>query len=273
MVCDRSWPTWLSFLSFPSFPGDPVVFGGTVSQPLSRYLRKDWVSQFSGSDTMELEEFTRQNAPEEGGEAFQLENKKLLDVAVDGAVMARAGSMVGYTGDLSFTGKTSAEGGLTGFIKEQATSEGTPVMQAEGTGHLYLADRKKDIQVLSLDGDEAISVNGEDVLAFEDRVEYSISTIGSLSGAQAGGLTNVYLSGPGYVAISTHGDPLVLTPPVNTDPAATVAWSGHLSPGIDTNRSINDMVGQSAEETYQMAFTGDGGFVVIQPYEEATATQ
>jgi hypothetical protein len=171
-----------------------------------------------GSDTMDLGEFARTNAPDEGGDAFQLENSKLLDVAVDGTVMARAGSMVAHTGDLSFTGQSSAEGGLTGYVKEKMTSEGTPVMQAEGQGHLYLADRAKNVQVVHLDASEQLSVNGEDVLAFESSVDYEISTIGSISGSQAGGLTNVFLSGPGHVAITPHGDPLVVQPPVKSVP-------------------------------------------------------
>src|SRR6056297_3383704 len=116
---------------------------------------------------MNVEEFTQSNAPTEGGEGFQKENKRLLDIPVDGTVMVKAGSMVAYTGEMTFTGKSSAEGGLTGFVKEAVSGEGTPVMEAEGTGHLYVADQGKKIQILDLDADESISVNGSDVLAFE----------------------------------------------------------------------------------------------------------
>ncbi|WP_276271655.1 AIM24 family protein [Haloarcula litorea] len=217
---------------------------------------------------MELEDFVSENAPDESRDAFELENSKLLDIDVDGSVMTKAGAMVAYQGDLTFTGKSSAEGGLTGFIKDQVSSEGTPVMQVEGDGHVYVADQEKRIQILSLDEGESISVNGNDVLAFEDGVDYEIGTIGSVGGASAAGLTNVFLSGPGMVAITTHGDPLVLEPPVRTDPDATVAWSSDLSPSIETDRSLGDAIGQSSGETYQMAFDGTSGFVVVQPYEE-----
>jgi len=222
---------------------------------------------------MELDDFVSTHAPTEGTERFELENSKLLDVDVDGTILAKAGSMIGFEGDLSFTGKSSAEGGLTGFLKEKATSEGAPVMEIAGQGSVYLADQGKRIQLLSLDEGEAISVNGSDVLAFEDRVSYEIGVIGSLGGASAAGLTNVFLSGPGTVAITTHGDPLVLTPPVRTDPNATVAWSRNLSPSIESNRSLRDMVGQSSNERYQLTFDGDSGFVVVQPYEELPTHQ
>jgi uncharacterized protein (AIM24 family) len=222
---------------------------------------------------MELEDFVHENAPGEGQERFELENSKLLDIDVDGTVLAKAGSMVAFEGDLSFTGKSSAEGGLTGFLKEQATGEGTPVMEIEGQGSVYVADQGKRIQLLTLTESESISVNGNDVLAFEGSVDYEIGTIGSLAGASAAGLTNVFLSGPGTVAITTHGDPLVLRPPVRTDPHATVAWSSDLSPSVGTNRSLGDVIGQSSEERYQMTFEDESGFVVVQPFEEVPTQQ
>ena len=220
---------------------------------------------------MNVEEFTQSNAPKDGNSGFQKENKRLLDIPVDGTVMVKAGSMIGYTGELTFTGKSSAEGGLTGFVKEAVSSEGTPVMEAEGSGHLYVADQGKKVQILELDAEQSISVNGNDVLAFESTVDYEINTIGSLSEVAAGGLTNVYLTGPGEVALTTHGDPLVMTPPVFTDPDATVAWSSNLSPSIEMNKTFE--IGQTSGESIQMEFTGDEGFVVVQPNEEGSVTQ
>ena len=222
---------------------------------------------------MQLEQFIDANGPDSEATAsdsdasgFRKENNRLLKIPVDGLVTVKVGTMVADTGDLTFTGKSSAEGGLTGIVKDAVTDEGTPVMEAEGTGSLYLADQGKKVQILSLDADESISVNGTDVLAFEEGIDYEIGTIGSLSGAAAGGLTNVYLTGPGDVAISTHGDPLVMSPPVTTDPDATVAWSSGLSPSIGTNKLIE--IGQQSGESMQMEFTGEEGFVVVQPYEE-----
>jgi len=216
---------------------------------------------------MDVDQFKSEHAPTESDERFQLENSYTLDATVDGSLLAKAGAMIAYTGDLSFTGRASAEGGITGFLKEAATGEGTPVMTVEGEGHVYLADREKKVQVLELDADEAISVNGEDVLAFESDLDYEISTIDSLAGSFAGGFTNVYLEGPGYVALTTHGDPLVMEPPVTTDPSATVAWSG-TTPDVSVNTNLSDMVGQESGERFQMDFPGTGGFVVVQPYEE-----
>jgi uncharacterized protein (AIM24 family) len=81
----------------------------------------------------------------------------------------------------------------------------------------------------------------------------------------AGGLTNIYLSGPGEIALATHSDPIVLTPPVFTDPDATVAWSAELSPSIEVTEKPE--IGQTSGESTQMEFTGSDDFVVIQPNE------
>lgn len=112
-----------------------------------------------------------------------------------------------------------------------------------------------------------VTVNGEDVLAFESSVSYDISSMDSLAGSFAGGFTNVYLEGPGYVAITTHSEPIVLEPPVTTDPSATVAWSG-TAPDVEINTNLTDMVGQESGERFQMNFDSDSGYVIVQPYEE-----
>jgi len=216
---------------------------------------------------MDVDQFKSDHAPTESDERFQRENSYTLDVAVDGTVMARAGAMVAYTGDLSFTGRASAEGGLTGMLKEAATGEGTPVMAVEGDGVVYLADAEKKVQIVDLGPRETITVNGEDVLAFEPGLEYEIGSIDSLAGSLAGGFTNVHLSGPGRAAITTHGDPLVLERPVTTDPSATVAWSGP-GPSVDVNAGLSDMIGQESGERLQMEFADGEGTVVVQPYEE-----
>ena len=215
---------------------------------------------------MNLDEFVSTHAPDEGGETFQLENSKLLDVALNGGVMAKAGSMIGYTGDISFERKS--EGGLTGMLKKRATGEGTVMMQARGDGHLYLADQGKEVQILELDETDEISVNGNDVLAFEDSVNWDIRMMNSIAGASSGGLFNVYLEGPGHVAITTHGKPLVVPTPVSTDPNATVAWSSNVSPEAKRDINIKGLLGRSSGETFQLHFSGEGGFVVLQPFEE-----
>lgn len=220
---------------------------------------------------MDLEKFTEKNAPRGGEELFQLENPKLLNAKVNGSIMAKVGSMVSYTGSISFKQKSS--GGIKGFLKQSVTGEESVMMKAEGTGHLYLADQAKEIQILELDAGEEISVNGNDILAFESDVGWDIKMVKSFGGTTAGGLFNVFLEGPGYVAITTHGDPLVMPTPVKTDPDATVAWSSNVSPDINTDRNLKGFLGRASGETYQLEFSKEGGFVVVQPFEEVSLSE
>lgn len=215
---------------------------------------------------MDLDKFLETHGPKEGGNAFEKESSKMLDVTLDGNVMAKAGAMVGYTGEISFEQKSS--GGLTGMLKKKATGEGSVMMRASGTGHLYLADQGKEVQLLELNADDEISVNGNDVLAFEDSVTWDIKMMNSIAGTSTGGLFNVFLQGPGHIAITTHGEPLVLPTPVSTDPNATVAWSSNVSPNTKRDLNIKSFIGRSSGETFQLHFAGDNGFVIVQPYEE-----
>lgn len=92
-----------------------------------------------------------------------------------------------------------------------------------------------------------------------------------MSAVLSGGLFNAKFHGTGMLAITSHYDPLTLrvTPqqPVLTDPNATIAWSGNLSPEFRMDVSLKTFFGRGSGESLQMVFQGDG-FVVVQPYEE-----
>lgn len=204
------------------------------------------------------------------GGLFELENARMLDVNLDGYIWIKTGSMVAYVGDVRFEREGVLEQGLGKLLKKAMTGEGTRLTKATGQGHLYLADSGKTIQILRLEN-ESIFVNGNDLLAFEPSVDWDINMMKKLSAVVAGGLFNVRLEGTGMVAIGTHYEPLtlVVTPdqPVVTDPNATVAWSGGLSPEFRTDVSLKTLVGRGSGESIQMLFRGEG-FVVIQPCEE-----
>ena len=55
--------------------------------------------------------------------------------------------------------------------------------------------------------------------------------------------------------------------PIYTDPGATVAWSGGLSPTMKADIDFKTLLGKDSGETFQMKFQGDG-FVIVQPFEE-----
>lgn len=206
-------------------------------------------------------------------DAFELESPHLLEVRVDGLVWAKAGAMVARKGTVKFTRQGLLEQGLGTLLKKMVSGEGLQLMKIEGQGRAYLADAGKQVTLLRLAG-ESIFVNGNDVLAFETGIESKITMMRKVAGMLSGGLFNMRLSGHGIVAITSHYEPLTLPVtaqggPVFTDPNATVAWSGSLSPEIVTDMSLGTLVGRGSGETLQLKFAGEG-WVVVQPYEEVT---
>jgi uncharacterized protein (AIM24 family) len=218
-----------------------------------------------------LESFLRKTAPAERHEGvFELEGDRFLEVHLDGAVWTKKGSMVAYTGDITFTREGVLEHGLGRAFKKMFTAEGMHLTRAAGRGVLYLADTGKKVTVLQLQG-ESLCFNGNDVLAFEPTLKWDIKMLRSVAGMLSGGLFNIRLEGTGLVAFTSHYDPLTIAlkggRPIHTDPHATIAWSGDLVPEIKADMQLKTFFGRGSGESLQMRFHGDG-FVVVQPYEE-----
>lgn len=223
---------------------------------MNRYSIQDFVTQ------------TRQKDLGQG--VFELETERILELNLNGSMWTKMGSMISYRGNVKFTREGMLEQGIGNLLKKAVSGEGTRLTKAEGVGKVYLADSGKKITILNLQG-ESIFVNGNDLLAFEPTISYEIRMMKKMSAMMAGGLFNVELQGSGMVAFTTHYDPITLlvTPdnPVVTDPNATVAWSGSLTPEIKTDVSLKTFFGRGSGESIQTLFQGNG-FVVIQPFEE-----
>ena len=218
-----------------------------------------------------IQDFLTKTAERDKGQGlFELESDRILDINLNGMVWSKMGSMIAYQGRIKFTREGVLEHGLGKLQKRTFTGEGVQLTKAEGQGSLFLADKGKKVTILELQN-ESIFVNGNDILAFEGRVNWDIKLMRKITGMLAGGLFNIRLDGPGLIAITTHYDPMTLrvTPgaPVITDPNATVAWSGNLSPDFRTDISLKTFFGRGSGESVQMEFSGDG-LVVVQPFEE-----
>ncbi len=206
---------------------------------------------------------------------FELESDRMLDINLNGEVWIKMGAMVAYTGQVKFEREGILSRGVANLLKKAVSGEGTALTKCSGTGSVFCADSGKKITILNLDND-AICVNGNDLLAFEMSLKYDIKMMKRMTAVLAGGLFNVRLEGSGMVAITSHYDPLTLpvTPsqPVITDPNATVLWSGGLEPEIKTDLQFKTFFGRGSGESLQLRFQGSG-FVVVQPYEEVTFQQ
>jgi uncharacterized protein (AIM24 family) len=203
----------------------------------------------------------------ETGEAFTLQNPRLLKVELsETSVMARNGAMVAYQGDVRFEHKG---GGLGRLLKKAATGESLRLMEATGSGELFLANQAMLVHVLRLSGD-ALTVNGANILAFERGIDWDITRVkGGTAGMLAGGLFNIALHGTGMVALVSDGEPLrldVSEAPTFADPSAAIAWSGSLTTNLRADVQAKSLIGLGSGESFQLGFSGSG-WVLVQPSE------
>jgi uncharacterized protein (AIM24 family) len=211
----------------------------------------------------DLEQFSETTSTE----AFALQNHKLLKVHLDQVtIQAKLGSMVAYQGEVSFD--HAGAGGLGRLVKRIATGEGQSLMKISGQGEVFLADTAQDIHLFYLQ-DDRITVNGRNVLAFDDGIDWDIERIKSVSGMIGGGLFNTKLHGTGWVAVLTDGPPVrldVAQAPTFADAQAAVAWSAGVTTSLKTDIKLKSLIGLGSGETFQMAFAGEG-WVLVQPSE------
>ena len=198
---------------------------------------------------------------------FALQNSKLLKVSLDQVtIQAKAGSMVAYQGDVSF--EHAGSGGLSRMVKKAVTGEGTKLMRMSGAGEVFLAETAQDIHLLYLEND-AITVNGANLLAFDAGIDWDIKKVEGASGFVSGGLYNTALTGTGWVAIVSDGPPVLLNTgeaPTFADPSAAITWASNVQTSIKTDIKLKNFIGKSSGESIQMAFSGPG-WVLVQPSE------
>lgn len=217
---------------------------------------------------MRSELFTPAHA-EVPGSGIQKQGSKMCRIGMNGDVMARAGSMVAYQGNLQFEAKGS--GGIGRALKQALSGEGVPLMKVTGQGDLFLANAAQDVHLIDLDGTDGLTINGANVLAFESSLSYDIKRVqGAAAGGNAG-FFNCVFSGRGRIAITTDGIPVVLNvdQPTFADPQAAVAWSSSLQTRVKKNDSfgLGTLIGRTTGERFTLEFAGQG-FVVVQPSEQ-----
>jgi uncharacterized protein (AIM24 family) len=201
-------------------------------------------------------------------EAFALQNSKLLKVSLNQiTIQAKLGSMVAYQGEVKF--EHAGSGGMSRMLKKAMTGEGTRLMKMEGTGEVFLGDQAQEIHLIKLEND-SITCNGANLLAFDAGIDWDIKKVeGGFSGALAGGLFNVHLSGSGWVAILSDGPPVLLNTgdaPTFADPSAAITWSSGVKTSVKSDVNLKTLIGRGSGETLQIAFEG-AGWVLVQPSE------
>lgn len=201
---------------------------------------------------------------------FSLQNSRLLKVELSGqSLLARAGSMVAYDGQIKFDKAILGGEGVFGTLKRKATGEGIALMTTSGNGTVYFAQNAAEILILPLQG-EKIWVESSVLLALDSGLKTN-TVFAGLRGASSGqGLFTTTVEGTGSVAILSHGTPLELEVgpsfPLYVDPDAFLGYSGQLTQEFIFDVNWKTFIGQGSGESFQLKFSGQGR-VFIQPNE------
>jgi len=200
-------------------------------------------------------------------EAFALQNSKLLKISLTQVtIQAKLGSMVAYQGEVSF--EHAGSGGMSRLVKKAMTGEGQSLMKISGSGEVFLADQAQDVHLIKLE-DDAITVNGANLLAFDEGIDWDIQRVQGVSGMMGAGLFNTSLTGSGWVAVLSDGPPVLLNTgeaPTFTDPQAAITWASSVQTSVKTDIKLKNFIGRGSGESLQMAFSGSG-WVLVQPSE------
>ncbi|TQJ89837.1 TerD family protein [Streptomyces sp. SLBN-31] len=203
------------------------------------------------------------------GQRWTQQNKKLIrvDLGIGGQpVLARQGSMVLYQGKVDFGYKGA---GFAGRIVGNATGQEMQLMRCTGQGQVFLAENATHLHPIELQGD-AICVSAENVLAFDETLQYEVRRIEG-HGIPGGALFTMQFQGTGTIVVKTHGTPVVLpvTPTTFADANAVVAWSAASQVIVSSQvRMRRNAYPGDTGESVNLQFRGaPGNFIVVQPYE------
>ncbi|MFS4097761.1 AIM24 family protein, partial [Streptomyces sp. AF1A] len=249
----------------PPAPPMPPGYGHVPAQQAAAYGVPQGVPQGGGGVSAALQMFKEKPT----GQRWTQQNHKLVrvDLGVGGQpVLARQGSMVLYQGKVDFGYKGA---GFAGRIVGNATGQEMQLMRCTGQGQVFLAENSTHLHPVELQGD-AICVSAENVLAFDESLQYEVRRIEG-HGIPGGALFTMQFQGTGTIVVKTHGTPVVLpvTPTTFADCNAVVAWSAASQVIVSSQvRMRRNAYPGDTGESVNLQFRGaPGNFIVVQPYE------
>ncbi|MFH8338505.1 TerD family protein [Streptomyces sp. AM6-12] len=248
-------------------PGAPMPpgYGQIPGQQAASYSVPQGAPQGGAGVGVALQKFKETPT----GQRWTQQNKKLMrvDLGIGGQpVLAKQGSMVLYQGKVDFGYKGA---GFAGRIVGNTTGQEMQLMRCTGQGQVFLAENATNLHPIELQGD-AICVSAENVLAFDETLQYEVRRIEG-HGIPGGALFTMQFQGTGTIVVKTHGTPVVLpvTPTTFADCNAVVAWSAAAQVIVSSQvRMRRNAYPGDTGESVNLQFRGaPGNFIVVQPYE------
>ena len=186
---------------------------------------------------------------EGASKTFALHENGFLEINFARNVHVKRGTVSSYSGNLKFV----AESVLLGTTAQT-------LVKAVGQGKIFVYEKGRKTFLLDLN-DEFIYVEGRNLLALEDSLTYRVEPIYDASYQRK--IDTVKIFGKGSLAISTSIEPLTLRVtreyPLSISSNSLVAWTGNLIPAVMDDKSMENVMIETHEETgFKIRFEGDG---------------
>ena len=232
-----------------------------ISQPLDIPASEETqapqaVSGTPGYQPANLDPFSRERfhvQPLIGTDRFLLIDPHLLEIILSEKLICRTGTIASYTGNLQFTQWQSDFG------------ERVPLVQVDGAGIVFLADRRKEIFILTLN-QETLFVDPNHLLVAQSAL--SVEPFLIQQPGTPRDFVMIRVSGRGTVALTCQTKPLTLHVleglPVNIPADSLIAWSGKLASEVIQDSELRRVLMTAQSETLFCRFTGTGDVVVEQ---------
>ena len=189
-----------------------------------------------------------------GSDRFLLIDPHLLEIIISEQLICRSGTISSYTGNLEFAA----------FALAQA--EQLPLIQVTGSGILFVADRRKEIFLISLNN-EVLYVESNHLLVAQASLKIEPQFFQSKS-PSTNRFAVMKISGRGTLALTCRTKPLTVNVhrglPANIPAQAVIAWSGNLGAEILDDPDLRKVMMASDDDSLFLRFQGTGDVVVEQ---------
>lgn len=207
-----------------------------------------------GYQPANLDQFSRDRfyvQPLIGSDRFLLIDPHLLEIIVSDRIFCRRGTISSFSGSVQFAPWPNLEEEI--------------LVEVSGSGILFLADRRKEIFLISLNN-ESLLVESTHLLVAQSVLK--IETKDFKDEASDRSYSMFQISGRGTVALTCQTKPLTLnvheSMPVNIPADALIALSGHVNSEVMKDEELRKILMTAEEGTTFLRLTGSGDVVVEQ---------
>lgn len=187
-----------------------------------------------------------------GSDRFLLIDPHLLEIILSDKLVCRTGTISSYTGNLQFSAWDQPEKNI-------------PLITVSGNGILFLADRRKEIFLISLNN-EVIFVEPNHLLVAQSGLKIEPQFLEHQGTGTSFSVTKI--SGRGTLALTCLTKPLTVNVheglPANIPAPAVIAWSGRVVSEVLDDADLRKVMMSSDQDSMFLRFRGSGDVVVEQ---------